>query len=213
MGIIQSLSALTLRPLVNGACHALGIKAVDESVDVVASFLTRHFADQSQRLSNALRRANERAWKVIEMSLAGESFWERCQSLIAPKDQQAFRNQVRGLMEELPKAVLGERRPEQFCQSCLYELRAARQSEFLQTRLDTNELARQVGAFARFGEPERLLQAELQGVQELAEEVRRGGYGDLAAFLALRPAEGPALLVSAVRYFLRREVETDRELF
>jgi serine/threonine protein kinase len=44
-------------------------------------------------------------------------------------------------------------------------------------------------------------------------ELREHGYPVLARLVALRPPKGPPLLVVAARYFFRREIETDRELF
>ena len=38
---------------------------------------------QLRRLDHALRHATARAWHVLELALAGESFWQRCRGLLA----------------------------------------------------------------------------------------------------------------------------------
>src|SRR5262249_36180624 len=66
---------------------------------------------------------------------------------------------------------------------------------------------------ARFSEPERLLDAEAQALEKMAEALRGSGYTNLAGLVALRPRQGDALLVVAVRYFFRRAIEEDAALF
>src|SRR6202011_5959743 len=68
MGIVQHLSALALGPAVKTACDAAG---------GLAAALAARFKDNSQRLGQALARANERAWQTLEVALAGDSWWQR----------------------------------------------------------------------------------------------------------------------------------------
>ena len=92
MGVFQRLSVLALRQVVNVAGNAVGISgAGDKTVDA----LTKHFADHSQKLTVALERANERAWKALEIALAGDSLWERCKVGVAATEDTAFAQQVR----------------------------------------------------------------------------------------------------------------------
>src|SRR5262249_52019661 len=63
------------------------------------------------------------------------------------------------------------------------------------------------------GDPEALLEAEWQEVHLLADLLRRAGHPTLAYLVALRVGDETPLLVLAVRFFFRREVETDPELF
>src|SRR5207247_2645305 len=98
----------------------------------------------------------------------------------------------------------------------LRELREARKKGLLaEGGLDAQALARSAGHLAGFTDPQQVLRAEWQTLDALAQEVRQAGYPTLAQLLTLRPAAGddPPLLVVAVRYFFRREIENDRELF
>src|SRR5262249_61291824 len=79
-------------------------------------------------------------------------------------------------------------------------------------RPDPEELAQSVCDLSRFGDDASLLDAEFRRLADAAGVLRRHGYDALAAFVSLRPASGPPLLLSAMRYFFRREVETDEEL-
>src|SRR5205085_3697472 len=54
---------------------------------------------------------------------------------------------------------------------------------------------------------------EYRTLAEVAGHLRKQGYEALAAFIELRPASGPPVLLAAMRYFFQREVENDRDLF
>ena len=48
-----------------------------------------------------------RDWKALEISLVGDTFWERCQVRLARAEDQAFRAQVRAFLD----ATAGDRPP------------------------------------------------------------------------------------------------------
>src|SRR5439155_13183933 len=121
--------ALALRGLVGGACKALGCEAGAAAVDNVVGFLMRHFTDHSQRLLEALRHANERAWRALEVALAGDSTWDRCKLVLASGDEKAFREQVKPFLDTCSLAELQGR--DNYRQACLTELRAARKAGLL----------------------------------------------------------------------------------
>ena len=75
MGIMNHLAGFTLRELVGGVCHVLGISLAAEGAAKVTDFLQHRFSDRSLELLDALKAANERAWRSLEVALAGESFW------------------------------------------------------------------------------------------------------------------------------------------
>src|SRR5947209_6409438 len=87
MSIIGLLSSFALRQV-----------AGDVEGGSFSQLLGDRFSDGSQRLLSAVRRANENAWKALEISLAGESLW-RC--LDRPEDR-AFRAQIRTFLDNMP---------------------------------------------------------------------------------------------------------------
>lgn len=213
MSVLQSLAVLAVRPLVDGACKAIGFKAAEESADAVVNLLVRHFTDHSLRLQAALQAAGDRAWTALELSLAGDSWWERVKVGLARREDQAFREQVRTFLDAAPSAGLKGHGAE-FRQQCLRELRDARRRGLLVgTAIEPRALAERAGAFTRYSDPVRLLDAEWQAVADVANACREFGLTNLVQFLTLRTEGDPPLLAVAVRYFFRREVEADRELF
>jgi uracil-DNA glycosylase family 4 len=212
MRISSNLCALALRQLIGGACRAAGVDPGVAAVEGVVSLLTRHFTDHSQRLTVALEKTNEQAWRALEVALAGDSLWDRCKLVMAGSDEKAFRAQVQPFLAACPLAELHGKGP--FRQACLRELQAARKAGHLTGgAVDPAGLAREAGAFARFADPTSLLAAEAQALEQVGEDLRRLGHANLAAFVALRPQQGEPLLVLAARYFFRRAVEQDAALF
>jgi uracil-DNA glycosylase family 4 len=212
MSITENLCALALKGIVSGACKLTGVEAGLGAADGVAGFLTQRFVDHSQALTRALQKANEQAWKAVEVALAGDSFWDKCKLVFTSADDKAFREQVRPFLDACPLAELSGKA--QFRQDCLHELRAATRANVLAVgSVDPPALARQAGAFARYNDPKALLDAEMQTLEEMGEGLRAAGYANLAAFVALRPQRGEPVLVIAARFFFRRQVEEDPKLF
>jgi len=210
MRIVQSLSALALRQLIGGAARVAGMMVAKETTDAVVTFCVRRFTDHSQRLTLALQIANARAWQAVELGLGGNTVWERCQALLTPKEVQAFRTQAQAFLDGTP---LNERGPE-FRKQCLRQLRLARKAGLLtEGALEPQALAERAGAFARFADPAALLAAEFAVIDEMADRLRDSGCDALAAVIAHRPERGAPLLAAATRYFFRRQLEEDRELF
>jgi uracil-DNA glycosylase family 4 len=213
MGIAQNLSVLACRQLLGGACSAVGCHLGEDAAERAVEFLVHRFTDQSQRLSGALEKANDRGWSSLEIALAGDSLWERCKLLLAPGEEKAFREQVRAFLDVAPLGDLPGHGSE-FRQECLRQLRAARKAGALQAgALNAATLAREVGAFARFSDPRHLIAAEFRVLEQTAEELKHQGYGAVAHLVTLRPDNGEPLLVLGVRYFFRRAIEEDSQLF
>jgi hypothetical protein len=207
MSVVQHLSALALRGLAGGTAQSLALGDGEHAADALFHFLTDRFRDHSQRLPAALRRAGERAWRALEIALAGESLWSR----LDRADDRAFRRQLRLFLDAAPLAGLCGHDPE-FRRQCLREFQAVRKAGLLAAAADPHDLVRQAAGFARFAGPHDLVGAEWRAVERLAGELHRAGYRTLAYFLNLRPAPGEPLLAVAVRFFFRREVEGDPEL-
>ncbi len=206
MSVFQSLSVVALRQLVSGACSAVGIGGGDK----VVGFLTDRFTDHSLKLTTALQTANERAWKALEIALGGESFWERCKLALASAEDKAFREQVRAFLEGSPlKNVKAEQRP--ILEKALKELRSARAAgALIKGSLAPAQLAREAGAFAVLSDPQAILDAEWKAVQGIGVELRETCP---SLYTVLKAKINPNLLAVAVRYYFRRAVEVDQELF
>ena len=74
-------------------------QVMGEASEVAMRFLTDRICDQGKILVNALELANDRAWKALEVSLAGESLWNKFDKAedkgltvwsVAKKDSQWF---------------------------------------------------------------------------------------------------------------------------
>ncbi len=208
MPVLPNLCLLAVRQLLPGACAALGIAVGESAIDAVAGFLTERFSDQSRRLCTALEAASARAWKALEVALAGESFW----NWLDRADDRALRRQIRLFLDGLPHERPAD--AQEFRRYCVAELRAARRAGHLGgTVADLRDLARRTADLARFGDPQHLLQADRRILRDVATELAELGYADLAQLLDLRPVEDCSLLAVAVRYFFRRAVEEDPRLF
>ncbi len=204
MAIAEALSSLALGPLVEGACEAVGGRLGQGLVSGAAAVVLDRFRDHSQRLVRALAQAHARAWKALEIALAGDTFWERCQVRLARAEDQAFRARVRAFLD----ATAGDQLPAEkaeFRRRCLEELRQARRSGLLQPPgPDARPLA-------PFGDSLQQLADDRQLLDRIADDLRGAGHVHLAQLV--EPGDRPSLLATAVRYFFRRIVEADEELF
>src|SRR5262245_1652989 len=122
MGISANLFTLALQPLIGGACKAVGLNLGEGAVGSVVGLLTRHFTDQSARLTEAMKRTHERSWKALEVALAGDSLWDRCKLVFTSAEERAFREQVRPFLNACALAELQGKAA--YRQACLTELRA-----------------------------------------------------------------------------------------
>jgi WD40 repeat protein/serine/threonine protein kinase len=208
MSVFQSLSVVALRQLVSAAGNAVGLGT---TTDAIVDSLTRRFTDHSQRLTKALQTANERAWKALEIALAGDSLLERCKGALAETEDRAFGEQLRAFLEVSPlRKVKAEQQP--ILRQALEELRSARARGMLsQGSLGPAGLAQETGGFARYSDPQALLDAEFQLIQGIAAELKET-CPKLSVVLA-HPKIKPNILAVAVRYYFRREVEADPQLF
>jgi hypothetical protein len=207
MSIFSRVSLFALAPIVSNACRAAGLSAVGDGVSAVAKFLSERLSDQSLRVTTALGDASERAWRTLELALAGESLVTTADRA----DDRAFREQVRLFLLNAQfdgrAALDGDLVPR-----CLGELRGARDAGLLAGEMDTTRL----GDLTRFADPAQLVTAQWKLADELAAELHAHGYPTLAVFLTLRPAGDPQavpLLAVAVRFHFRRAVEDDPKLF
>ncbi len=216
MAILQHLSSLALKPLLDAAAQALGVAGgppFGGVADRLVTFLTDRFTDHSLKLHQALERSGDRAWQALELALAGDSWWDRIKVGLARREDQQLREQVRAFLDATPLAGLSGHGPE-FRQQCQRELRAARQKGLLaHGALDARRLAEQSSDLLRHSDPQARLQAEYDQLDALANDLRQAGYPTLAHFLTLRAAAIRHCCWWRCAYFFRREIERDPELF
>jgi hypothetical protein len=200
MSLIHDLSFLAVRPFLG------------EAGDALLAFVNDRFGDHTRRVTRALETSSERAWRSLEFALGEAAWWEQVPLSMAAREEQAFRAQVKAFLDSIPEVVFpGD--PTTFRRRCLKELRGARKVGLVPGRgLAVDALAARGQALAGHADPMRHLEADRQAVTRLAGILRREGYGDLAQYVELRPANGEPLLVVSVRYFFRRELEGDPRL-
>jgi tetratricopeptide (TPR) repeat protein len=236
MSVFTSLSVVALRQLVSTAGNAVGLGTI---TDAIIDSLTKRFTDNSQRLTKALETANNRAWQALEIALAGDSLLERCKVALAATEDREIGKQLRAFLDVSPYKKPED---SQLFREALKELRTAKARGVLtQGQLAFDELGRQTAGFARFADPQVQIDEEWKLVDQAAGQLREN-YPNLHAVLIYEtpavpqeaaPTSGswlsrlftaksaiqkptirrPSLLAIAVRYYFRREVETDPQLF
>ncbi len=219
MSIVQKLSSLAVPYLFKGTCEVLGVALGEQTAesagkvfDGAVRFLHKHFSDHSQQLTEAVQRANDRAWRALEIALAGDSWWARIKGTLTPAEDKGLARQVRAYLQVAPLPAVQGNEPVR--QRCLQELRAAYKNKVLTSgSLDLRQLVEQAGALVRFDDPQKTLNAQLQLLNAVGDELGQTGFKMLGKLLQQRPTQGAPLLVLLVRYFFRREIETRPELF
>jgi hypothetical protein len=200
-----------MKMLVNLA--SLALKCTTGLSDSTVNLLADRFSDTSQRMHKALESASERAWRTLEISLAGSSFVDRAKGLIQSREEQVLRGQIQTFLQSHVLAELDQQGP-QFRQTCLKELQKARKAKLIPGHdWPLSEAAAEAERFARYTDPKRVVAAELDEVGSMADQLKQAGYPNLGRFVAIAPHPGPyPLLVIAVRYFFRRQIEDDERL-
>ncbi len=201
MRVLFQVSALALR------------QVLGPGSDSALLAVGNRFQDRSARLQETLKKANAQAWKAIELALAGTSWWDKCKLAVSTGEQAAFRTQVTAFLAAAPCDDLPDAGPD-FRKRCLAELKAARKTRLLPGDQlgDPAALDAEAKSLARFDDPKSVLDAELAAVRRTSDELRAGGYENLGRFVALKPPQGQPLLVVAVQYFFRKDVQADPEL-
>src|SRR5262249_54496542 len=151
--------------------------------------------------------------KVLEIALAGDSWWGWVRRKLASREDQEFCRQVQAFLDaHLLAGLPGEEAA--FRRRCLEQLRSARDRGLLSDgALDPAELARSAGEFGRFGGPASALSREWQILEDAGQLLAyHPGHQDLARLVSLPCQGSTSLLATAVRYFFRRAVEDDDAL-
>ncbi len=119
MLIYKKTSTLAVRHVLDHGARMLGHLAdatVGDWARNVAEAVQDHFTDHSEKLTEALARSNEKAWKTIEIALGGQRLWDR----FASAEDHALREQVKAFLTSAVK----EDDPG-YLTACLKELRQA----------------------------------------------------------------------------------------
>ena len=176
---------------------ALALKYVGaEGLDQVVAVCGDHLSDQGRRLTTALRDSNERAWKALEIALAGETLWNR----LDRAEDRAFRQQLAAYLKQASIPELQDKEP--FRKKCLQDLRQARKQALLDGRLSPEDLARRLGPLADRADPQAVLAAEKQALNDIAAGFKEAKLDALAWLLGQQPQPGQSVLVVAVRLLL-----------
>ncbi|MFO0799589.1 MAG: hypothetical protein U0804_19130 [Gemmataceae bacterium] len=201
MRVLFQVSALALR------------QVLGPGSDSALMAVGNRFQDRSARLLETLKGANAQAWRAIEIALAGASWWDKCKLAVSSGEQAAFRAQVAAFLQATPCDDLPDAGPE-FRKRCLAELKAARKQRLLPGDQlgDPAALDAAAKSLARFDDPKAVLDAELAAVRRTSQELQQAGFAELGRFVALKPPQGQPLLVVAVQYFFRKDVQADAEL-
>ncbi|MBM4070850.1 MAG: hypothetical protein FJ271_18125 [Planctomycetes bacterium] len=211
--VARNLCLFALEQLLEGASKSIGIIGGEKAVAKLSQFLQQHFSDHSAKIEGALRMANERAWKSLELALEGDSFLSRCKAILVQAEQRAFAHQVQTFLEGLPLSEFRDQTAD-MRQECLRDLRAARKAGLLDMgHVRIADFPSQVSSLARYGDPQQRANEGLKLLAGIGAELKSRGFVHLAWLVNAQAIPGSSLLVTAVRFFFRRAVESDRELF
>ncbi len=215
MSIWSDVTSLALRPLLpkiaDAVADAAGGPVAGVAVNAVKNYLVTRFSDPSRKLPKALTQASDRAWRALEVAVAGESLWSKMKR---HGEDKAFSVAVRAFLSTNPLA-LAAHQDAAFRRRACEQFQAARQAGVIPgAPVSGTVLANAAADLTRFADAPAQCAAEWQVVATIANDLRRGGYVALADLLDLRtdPAQ-PPLLAVAVRFFFRREIETNEEMF
>src|SRR6476659_6949214 len=98
MSVFLQLSSVALKGVAEAAGDG-GLGAVAQVAATVGGALRQRFADNSKRLTRALERSSDRAWRAAELALAGSSWWDRIKLTMASAQERAFREQVQAFLK------------------------------------------------------------------------------------------------------------------
>ncbi len=178
-----------------------------ERVDALFRLAMDHTSDHSQNLLRTLEDCNRKAWKALEVALAGETLWNR----LDRAETKALREQIRKFLDGMPLPELTGKT--EFRTRCLKEIREALGKGVLLGNLVAGGLAEKAGAFAKYSDPQSLLKAEKEALHNLGIAVQTAGFKGLGWLLAQPAHANQSIVVVAAGYFFRREVERNPQLF
>ena len=175
--------------------------------------LVNHFSPQSQKLLDALARANDSAWNEIGKALNDgtmSALWGHFSS----GDNKVVRQDVRQISEDIAAELKAKGETADFHKKCFEEFKNAKNEGLLSAHdLTLTRLAEGANRFKKY--------SDLQGLQDAGKDVAvqiakslQPKYRYLARLISSRPGQGTTpLIVMAFTFFFRAEVRDDEKLF
>jgi tetratricopeptide (TPR) repeat protein len=196
MKIVENLSALALRQLIDGASPSNGNGAKG------AELVRQQLEAQGEKVRQVLRKTCQHAWTALELALAGPGWWEAArgrltpdeQTALGPKVQALFAGELLGDLSAYSAAALRQ---------CLHELRTAKREQRLTG--DLNHIGGPIEPA-----PEELVLAERRLSEAVANELQP--FPALAELLRQRPEGGRPVLARVVAVCLREVLQGAPEL-
>jgi tetratricopeptide (TPR) repeat protein len=176
------------------------------------AWLLQHLRDPASRLGKALQQAHEQTWLVVETALAGPVCGNGCSLLV--RNGLWWNGCSRPCWWRVPR-LSAEKSGQEFCQRCRVELQDAKRRGLLDPQADWETVVAEVGQLCQYRQPNEVLQAENRLLDRTGERLREEGYEALAwlVSLPLDTSGEVRLLPVLVRYFFRRALERDDELY
>jgi tetratricopeptide (TPR) repeat protein len=195
MKIVENLSALALRQLIDGASQsgndAKGAELIHQQLDT-----------QGEKVRQVVSRTCQHTWTALELALAGPGWWEASRGRLPANEQTALDPKLQALFAVELLGDLGNYSPEAL-RRCLHELRTARQERRLSGQF--NHIAGLVESA-----PEELALAERRLSEAVASELRP--FPALAELVRQRPDGGRPVLARVVAVCLRQALQGEPEL-
>ena len=199
---------LALRQMVRSVARFVPSRLGQDAMTGVAEFLVSRLADPSQKVPAALNRSSARAWRALEITLAGEGLL----NCLDRAEDKAFRQQLRTFLSSVPN--LAGKRTAEWRQTCLRELRAfCKAGKHLAVKPDPSEVVRRSSAFLKFTDHAQAVDSEWAILGQIGVTLSQEGYPHLGELVGQRVGDHPSLLALAVRFYFRIEVENDKQLF
>src|SRR5262249_47294884 len=124
MKIVENLSALALRQLIDGASPSAGNGAKG------AELVRQQLEAQGEKVRHVLRKTCQHTWAALELALAGPGWWEAARGRLTPDEQTALGPKVQALFAV---ELLGDLSAYSAAalRQCLHELRTAKREQRL----------------------------------------------------------------------------------
>jgi serine/threonine protein kinase len=162
--------------------------------------------ESGKRVLAALHLACRRAWLALELALGGASLGGPLEAFFSGGGRSHIAREIQVFLQAFPMPELTNK--SYFRQQCLEELRWARREGLLTAeRLTSAEWQRKGEDWLTEERPPRALQVELRVQDNIAAELEEDGLQSLPWLLRQRPQGRTPLLLTAVRYFFRAQVE------